>query len=701
MSGLVNVFANSVADPGCARAARVISEGPISEGLLAEAKARYSLFRQRLAYAPAGFYSDTHRLADGAVIRIVCNSGIDRIFVTPPPGGPQQQLSEWFRSVPASDDFTSGDDTLGPSTSWRVPGRVTEWPDQLTPQGALEDHPGHITWSNPSLKYGGLPIVLAWRGPRDRYAPTSGFSTGTGGYLLPHDLSGFPIGDNLFVDSRYVWINGHKVDTGINKVIAACLHEHDPTDHPGEFVLRVVTDEYPSGSGFRAVATHDLVVLSGATGSSLQSFAEAKSALHVKDTYTAGLYTPQANIGGSSTTSGAWDLWQRPHFNRSGNRLATMIVLRGASGRANHAVSFDPMTWTIDDDFTFTATSTLDRVVTGTGPKSYTETGTSETMFLIAADFEDDTFVHFTATSSYETVKTGTVTDANRHSFTRDETYSLVFKHSVVGEIATATGTAHTEFSYDYTDAGGTRTITGSVSKTQDALTALADSPPNDGIFGNPPFAFIADLSKRAFALGLPAGEATYTASGTLSATQSTSASLPEVSASANYGFDRLIFDVYLDGNLVVSGTTGTYSNTPASSSPAIASYPPSWQNPGIGIGNTSTSSSGVAASFGRTVSTASPVAYPPRYEGDGTYSISKPPRYQHCAASADGKSAYFGAAFFEHEYGYDIVCGLETSVFTVDDFATTLDVPAYATGDHPTLSAPVFMGPATEGAPA
>lgn len=317
--------------------------------------AAYRQFKQRTLASVAPYQTDERVLADGTTVRIESLAGRDRVLVAPAKPAAALVLIEYFRTIPADSTAISG---TGPKESkfWKLTGDLSDWPDELKDASALADHPGHVMWSNPNLKLGKIPIVLTWRGPRDRYAISTGWTqagsitfggnpigeswSGMGTSTTPriaHEEAGAAIGPAIYKDSGYVWIDGRRLDTGLTKVVAGCICQPDAVGDPGKFVLRVCTDYIAGARGFKIV---DLAPGGVAVG--LKTLCEANS-LSVVNTYTAAHF--QANAASASS----WDMLQRPHFNRSGTKLATIVVLNGTG--VVGAV-FDAVTWAIDSTVT-------------------------------------------------------------------------------------------------------------------------------------------------------------------------------------------------------------------------------------------------------------------------------------------------------------------------------------------------------------
>lgn len=696
---------------------RVMNQREPSPAQLAELAFNFEQHTVKVRNGLAGFVVSDGLLSDGSRFRAVTNSGMHMLMIWPAGGVLLLPLYDWFRTIPTSDTLINGTGDK-PSEAWKIFGGVSGgWPDDLTPTSLRVDHPGHITWINEDLTFERKPIVLAWRGPRDRYACTTGFAGTTGGGIIAHERSpyGFPtaiaFADEVLVDTGYVWINGHKVDTGLTKIIAACLYQYDSVGDPGKFVLRVITDD---NSSTRQMVCHDLVPDGVTDGASLQSFATATATLDIKDSYVATDNSNDAN-GIASATVGIWDYWQRPHFNKSGTRIATLITKVGSNGtdRETHAVSFDPTDWSFDDDITASYTGSWSTTYVGSFI-DYTSEASGAKEFLIAADFEGDAFVYMKLTAAQEFEEQGrddgnlTINVyAGYHDFQRAVTYTI--EHSLMGTLkswlieqnyhisytqtAGPPGTVHIEGEYEHTVTDGWKVV-------------------NSGeVYIEPKIAMIGNLSKRMFAIGYPEqGTSEYSAVGVVSANIVAPAyPLIPVTGTATRG--RMVFDVYFDGEKVVDGETVGFTNTAdATTSDAF--------DASIQLATTFTFVPHLAGTdntqgvYARMWPPAALSLGPPSYEGRWDTGIAArraviyadtgaAPLYQHCAVHPQGKAAYFGGAYFLDDYGNTaVVQGLEATVVISEASPVVESPPVYITGGHPTMSVPVFMGTAPTGTP-
>jgi hypothetical protein len=676
------IFITLQGDPVTGRkpaSARVLGDAPLTEEQQEGVEHAFLRFvdQLRVSVNPDDG-TDQQRLPDGTVVYLNAIAGQVYMDVIPPgrpnPGG----LADWFHGVPANATIVSGTSTLGPSASWRVPAYPSEMPDELTPQRELDLHPGHVTWSNPDLKYGGFPIVVSWRGPRDRYASSIGWSDAAGTTMVPHNETGEDIGEESFTDSQYVWINGRRIDTGIGKIIAACLHEYDPVGAPNSFVLRVCTDMYPNPGTTRGVAVYDLVAESGADGSTLKQLSEATAELFVKDTYAAADYRNNLTV---ASGTGKWDMVQRPHFNRSGDQLATIIsrvgadYANGAAGVGILAVSFNATTWAIEESVPAPTSSTTVSSTTPTSATGMTYTTTTETeaTYMVAADFNGDTFVYVALelatsveqTGEWEQGVYGAVYRPMEHNYTRTSITDWTLSHSEVGMLKTHSATQTLDYAYIVEEIAANYVYTASVSNTGSKHQRVA---------------LVGDLSRGAFAVGYDGGNSS-TETGSLSMSSPTLDTPPAITTTLTMYGERFTFDVWLDGQLVEEDTTGAYSNAAAST---VVTASTETAQVGGGTPTFPNSSSTYAAGPSQYItSTWTPAA-----------------DYAHAAVRSTADAFYVGAAYI------DVLTstpgsGIEIAAFKAGDAYVTDDPPAYAGGTRPTVSAPVFTGPATTGEPA
>lgn len=681
---------------------------------------QFELHKQRLRASLVGYLTHSGELTDGTTFRFQSNGPQHTVMVWPAGGGEEQQrLREWFRAVPTSDSIPLGGDGKLPSQGWKVPQAPDHWPEELKPLSERPEHPGHVSWSNANLKFGGTPIVVSWRGPRGRYAATTGFTDARGGGAAPHEPV-TALSTTLFNDTAFVWIDGYKIDTGRQKVIAACLHEYDPEGAKNKFVLRVCCD-LRSGFPRRQFVVYDLVPTDGSDGASLQQLAEARGPLFVKATYTADANTPDADLGGSSSTPGEWDYWQRPHFNQSGTRLATIISMVGGNGvdREMHAVSFDPTTWAIDDDAVAHFASAAPTGGGGGGGGEtfeFTFGGTSTLEAFIAADFEGDAFVYVMLTSLRDYVGSGgTAAEGqqepgkpNSGVSHRSDSFTCTVTHSVLGELHTSTSTGVRDFSMHYTGNGDAVPYLVNASITYTLTGGYADFAGGfGGGFTTPHFAFLGDLSRGTFALGYWAdGSASFSGTGAVSGGDSFT-----IPMAGTRQRPQLVFDVWFDNAQVATATKGAFAD--AAPAAEVAGY-------GELTGSLSEYIEGGMPTVATTTNTGSGTAlygspqfpqYPPQREGPASvpvgeirganYGAGVPHAWQQCAVNASRSAAYFGAEYFKEAWNDHVTSGLELTIVQPGGASPIVhDAIAYIAGAHPTMAAPVFMGPALEGAP-
>jgi hypothetical protein len=634
-----------------------------SEQLGAVANA-YQVFCNTVAVSIAGHHVAQRTLLDGTKVRMVSNNGRDEVFVDPPAVGTSIEYEELFRAITANATHVNGVDSGAESKKWRLGSGVpSALPSVLKDASDEAHHPGHVRWFNPALKFGGKPLIVSWRGPRSRYASTLGWSTRTGGTQEAHN--DYEIDLTVTRDTSYVWINGRRIDTGVQKIIAACLHCPDPSGHPGAFVLRVCTD-YAS-SGVRGLKVVDLVAASGASGSGLEKLHLANT-LYVKSTYTAADF-----VGDVTTASGAnkWDMLQRPHFNASGTRLASIIKLvdGSASSTGTFGVAFDPTDWSIQSTINTPTLTSRSQTTTGTDHVDITiaTDHVDNATLLVAVDFDGDTLVYISATSESHVVGSdhryssvgGVAVSAQDVSTTED--YAFTLTHSAIGVLHVLS-----------------ETITNSSSYVNDGVHIVYSL--SRGSTKLQMFAFAGDLSVGTMAIGY--SDAAYSDSGSGGGTVSHTASPPFiVPGCITVHKERLLFDVYLDGSLVAAATTGAFTNAAPSSHTEDAAI--SSVDASTTMSPDSSSSSSTLGGGGMTT------------EGS-TYM--HPSEYVHVAVRSDRKIAYLGGSFYQLLDFADRslstpAYGVELAVFNPATGIVLENPPAYAGGTRPTLTTPVFTG--------
>lgn len=650
--------------------ARLVVEGdrtltPQQRGAVAKL---YQEFRRTLDLSLLQQQQERHVLPDGTKVLIQSLQGVDTVRVNPPGPEPNELLVEWFRGVSTSDTYDSGQASTGPSASWRMPGAPTEMPPQLKPQSTLELHPGHVTWSNPNLKRGGFPIVVSWRGPRDRYSSSHGWSSYFGGTIASFESS-IDLGDDVLKDSGYVWINGRRIDTGKLKVIAACLHEFDPVDEPNKFVLRILSDMYPQPSTTRKLVCFDLVATDGAIGSSLQALAEAN------EMFEKAVYEPTdfVLVPDAGDPVGSWDYSQRPHFNRTGDRIATIINRRDPaygtpSGVARIGATFNPTTWALDQTVLTPYTSTETATETTPAPDTYHREVTTEVDVtnIVAVDFDGDTLVHVTYSLQETVTREGDFKEGEFSTYSVSTTAAWTLDHSSIGELGAGSESGTATGSYVVTDLGG-----GNYS---------VEASFNDYGRVSRRFVVVGDLSKGTFAIGESGTIRSERADASLS--YSGADASQDTATTVTTREERWTFDVYLDGTKVADDTTGSFTNEAESGTTSPTVY---------GAFDTGGLSYGAATGTTTTTYTANPgnMISAPKYDS----------LHSNVAVNARRRAAYFGVTAPDFD---PVLSGLEIAVFKDPDGTVHVDssIPAYQTGDHPTISAPVFTGPATGAQP-
>lgn len=607
-----------------------------------------------------------------------------------------------LQGIQASETRYGGADVDKPSSSWVV-AYDKDMPEEPKPESVYADHPGHITWSSPHFKIGSKQVELSWRGPDNRYSRITNWTTHTGGYIswmipgTPYFISkiGAPTGPagsipgaNCYIDTDYVWINGKRVDTGIDKVIAAALHRPNP-DVPDGVVLRILSDSYPQrppelrhptqNTGTRRFCTFDLIPANASGPVPLSAIADAKL-FKIHATWPATLFDP------SLSNAGSWYNEQRPHFDNRGERVATSIIKHGEQTRYQvHAVSLDPVTWQILEEFSPLGQNTDARTssaeVTGTKttilyPSGFELVEITSVSFqisstyngnyyvLYAVDFLNDDFVYVyhemqSSGSEYESgygsVTGGVYSGADTYS--KSNTISLTINHSIHGVIANRmhTSTQLKGVGFDGTNATISRTTS------------------TEFIWENTQLC--ADLSRDVFAIGVPLQnkyEINY--SGPAEIIDNRNSDVLKAKVSATTTKSQLEYAVFMGGEVVASGTNGDYDMPP---------------NPDV-VGTTLISD---VYPDGMMMVVNNNISLPPSYNiTSPTYLQSSGginARNEACkniAVRPDGKAAYFGVN--ARDAG-----GLELLVVKNKDGTGTVikDVPPYIEGTHPTIACPVF----------
>lgn len=597
-----------------------------------------------------------------------------------------------LQGIQASEAHYGGTDVDKPSSSWVV-AYAKDMPDEPNPESVYADHPGHITWSSPHFKIGSKPVELSWRGPDDRYSRITNWTNHTGGYIswmipgtpyfiskigAPTGPAGSILGANCYIDTAFVWINGRCVYTTIEKVIAASLHRPNPAVNDG-IVLRVLSDSYPQRTGTRRFCTFDIIP-SDASGPVPLSAIVAETSFKIHATWPATLFDP------SLSNAGSWYNEQRPHFDNRGERVATSIIKHGEQTRNQvHAVSLDPVTWQILEEFSPLGQNTDARTssaeVTGTKttilyPSGFIRTVITSVSFqisstyngnyyvLYAVDFLNDDFVYVyhemqrsgsEYESGYGSVTGGVYSGADTYS--KSNTISLTINHSIHGVIANRT---HTSTQLKGVGFDGTNATISSTTSTE-------------FIWENTQLC--ADLSRDVFAIGVPRpNKYAINYSGPAEIIDNMNSDVLRAKVSVTTTKSQLEYAVFMGGEVVASGTNGDYDMP---------------QNPDV-VGTTFISDRyprGVMMVVNNNISL--PHSYntttPTYLQPSGTINA----RNEACkniAVRPDGKAAYFGVNTFD-------VGGLELLVVKNKDGTGTAikDVPPYIEGTHPTIACPVF----------
>lgn len=569
-----------------------------------------------------------------------------------------------LQGIQASEAHYGGSDVDNPSSSWVV-AFDKDMPDDPKPESVYADHPGHITWSSPHFKIGSKPVELSWRGPDDRYSRITSWTNLIEKIGAPKGSAGSIPGANCYIDTGFVWINGRRVAT-VEKVIAASLHRPNPDVSDG-VVLRVLSDSY---AGTRRFCTFDIIP-SDASGPVPLSAIVAATSFKIHATWP---------------STGSWHNEQRPHFDNRGERVATSIIKQGEQTRYQvHAVSLDPVTWQILEEFSPLGQNTDSRTSSAevtdsrevTYPGGYVGVEITAVSFeisrtyngnyyvLYAVDFLNDDFVYVyhemqSSGSEYE-VGSGSKTKFGDYSgadtYSKSNTIALTINHSVHGVIAQRT---HTSTEYGGVGFDGENATISSTTDTEFIwdITQLC-----------------ADLSRDVFAIGVPRPnkyEINY--SGPAETIDRMHSDELRATVSVTTTNSQIEYAVFMDGEAVVSGTNGDFAMPP---------------NPDT-IGTTFISDvypTGMRMVANDNISL--PYSYnitePTYLQSSGTINA----RNEACkniAVRPDGKAAYFGVNAWD-------AGGLELLVVKNKDGTGTVikDVPPYIDGTHPTIACPVF----------
>ena len=580
------------------------------------------------------------------------------------------KLCSALQGIQASEAHYGGADVEKPSSLWAV-AYGKDMPEEPKPVSVYSDHPGHITWSSPYFKIGSNMVELSWRGPDDRYdrvAARSGASFSPEKIGAPKGPAGLIPGANCYMDTEFVWINGRRVDTTVEKVIAAALHRPNP-DEPGGVVLRVLSD--PQNGGTRRFFTFDIIP-SDASGPVPLSAIVAATSFKIHATYQATLFDP------TLATAGSWYNDRRPHFDNRGERFATSIVKQGQTQYRVHAVSLDPVTWQILEEFSpygqthfvqtpsVTVTGTRDDP-SGTGEQQITsvsfsinETYSGNSYALYAVDFLDDdlVYMYLEMLESSSSSRSGDGTfSSGTDTYSGSNTKTVKVHHSKHGIVAERTHTA---------------TSSGSVTATSfyDDVGAISRTTDTDFIWNNTQLC--ADLSRDCFAVALPiANKKQINYSGPAELTEEVQRLGATVSITTTES--RIDYTVFIDGEQVASATNGDYTVAPnpdvTGTTLVSDGYPT-----GMMLVN---SGSTYLPSYNQT----NTIPFQPIRVWIGPVAACK-----NIAVRSDRKAAYFGV-------NSGNVGGLELLVVKSKDGTETAikEVPPYIDGTHPTIACPVF----------
>lgn len=657
----------------------------------------YKLFSDVVHASPHkdGYHVQNRTLTDGTRVRMTSNTGVQTVHVWPVGGESEEEFIDILLGVPSSTTHRDGytpSGAPGPSAQWRdYPNKPP--PPSLQHVGTLTSHPGHVSWSSDKFKVKKRHVQLSWRGPGSRYSRSTGWSGAGGGTVVAHEDESYSIGPRspTRTDSQYLWINGRRVDTGIQKVIAAALHRPDPENNPQRVILRVCTDQYPNPGNVRRLVVCDLVP-SGLTAltSSLTAVLKA-TAFTVTSTDAAVNYKGDANPALVPADQDKWSHEQRPHFDDNGARLALILkewdaaawpVGQGSPGAIVYSIASlalpgfaveqrvkFPRTNSFSDSMALTVNAASgdsggDRDATG----SQSGTFADEYSDVLAVDFKGDQLVHLrrrrVESRSYSGASLATWPTSGSQTASGEETRNFSIGIEVIhpqhGVLVSHAAGYSTTISGDSVDGSGTVTYSMGAEKNQ-AVSVVGD------------------LSKDIFAIGWSAGTRLNALSGSgagvMFATDSIQLSPSIGRPSTN---PQLKYDVFVKGAKVAEQLAGTYAETWSLSVPPV--FSPWAINAPCRAGELF-NDLGESDSYSTTF-------------------ISRVVDYQTVLLPTLPQVRYLHAAVEPRKrVGYLAVCHHHTALnVVVRDLAPgsggspTEVLPAYAPGDLATLSAPFFL---------
>ena len=487
------------------------------------------------------------KLRDGTVMQMASNAGTDRVVIWPAGGsdsfGPGLYLL-WSEEQTLDGSMPPQGTHAGGTVKWgtyQTEGKPEDYEDFVS-VGARANHPGCVTWSSPNFTAVAdgeeREVQLSWRGPGSRYFD--------------------PLMTTLNL-SKYVWINGVAVKTGVDRVISAALH----TVSEGNVILRVCSDRYPLDSSTPGCVTVDLVPEGvDANDCTLQKILHA-SRFTVDASYPATDYEVPA---GSDITINKWHPMQWPYFDGNGERVA-MIVLTRDSGAiddpdpiaardiGHRGVIFSATEWTqlqrIDPGTQANATGAFGAY--GYYLRGWSESSNVATEFtvgcLLAVDFLDNTPVwvmgELKGSSTSSGSRSGRGPTSINASWSLSKNTEVSATHSIYGELFrySLASSASNAGSGGYTSASGGATFLGKMSGS-------STGEPNICI------AFVGDLSRDIFAIGWSPG----LASDGVSYSGGGYSTIPYASANVSaYQKHKLRYkyDVYLAGVKVADQVDG------------------------------------------------------------------------------------------------------------------------------------------------
>lgn len=644
----------------------------------------YKQFCDNRALSITPFAAHQLLLPDGTVVRMVSSHGRDTVTVWPTGTSSIEVFGRTFFGIRASNTYKTGftppDGSLtGVWRGYDIP--ESDPPSSLKSLNLPNGNPGHITWVCKKASIDGVPIVLSWRGPNYRYGRCRDWEWPYGNWSFGHPQ----VFGHRFSDTGLLWINGlclTHLPSQVWKIIAAALYFPEPVDDPERIVLRVLTDSIGSFSGLTEIprlAFYDIE-------------RPGSSPVETRLTIEALLKNPELAISGFRQVPNlpyGNKLLQRPHFNVSGTKVATITFndlpasygyngeIYASSEKSIVGITIDALTCAVIRFFepvtshqassTATATTTyggMDFTYYDSASGTYVTQGKyasgHSTTFsgsssgagqqLLAVDFVGDipaaVYSEILATSEWSSGATYAVEsqsyDKNRpltSSASTTKTTAYAVKHTLRGYLFTSevfsetyAGSGHVTF------ASGAVSFGGDISLDVFAVGMLEDPVIGRGVRPDPSYPLTATGKNPRYSYKF----FRFSDDGT--------------------GTGSVVRTDILPGKVCGYFSPGTTSDTTGESPPLGNSY--------VALA--------VGASTGTITSTTNETV---NYQAHQIEELPTFPNFQHVAVSPDAKFSYFG---FGHHHE-------SMEQFVLDKKLS--DVPAYASGTFATILTPFFNG--------